>query len=201
VAALAVWVGRNDPHALVGMQLQFTPASAESPVTVAAMFAFVPVVREDGGGVVSATLIWVAGLMAMGEVRALFVVSVTDVAVMITARDGTVVGAMYVMAVPLAEFGMLNVPQVFAGVQDQVTPAFLESFTTVAVMGVVSLMKRDVGVTLKETEMAGGVTGGVGAPGAEGAEPLEPPQAKRPAIMPNVTICRQDLGNVIEAFL
>jgi hypothetical protein len=30
---------------------------------------------------------------------------------------------------------------------------------------------------------------------------LEPPQAKRPAIMPNVTICRQDLGNVIEAFL
>ena len=57
MAALAVWVARNDPHVLAGVQLQFTPAFAESPVTVAAMFVLAPLVREDGGGVVSVTLI------------------------------------------------------------------------------------------------------------------------------------------------
>jgi hypothetical protein len=139
--------------------------------------------------------------MAMGEVLALFVVSVTDVAVMITAPDGTVVGAIYEMAAPLAELGMLNVPQVFAGAQDQMTPPFLESLTTVAVMGVVLLTKRDVGAALKETEMAGGLAGGVGATEVDGVELLEPPQARRPAIVPNVTMSRQGLGNVIEKFL
>ena|ERR1700678_3906914 len=139
--------------------------------------------------------------MAIGEVLALFVVSVTDVAVMITALDGTVVGAMYEMAAPLAELGMLNVPQVFAGAQDQMTPAFAESFTTVAVIGVVPPTKRDVGVALKETEMAGGLAGGVGATGVDGVELLEPPQARKTAIVPNVTMSRQDLGNVIEKFL
>src|ERR1700678_1353791 len=114
--------------------------------------------------------------MAIGEVLALFVVSVTDVAVMITAPDGTVVGAIYEMAAPLAELGMLNVPQVFAGAQDQMTPPFLESLTTVAVMGVVLLTKRDVGAALKETEMAGGLAGGVGATEVDGGELLDTPQ-------------------------
>jgi hypothetical protein len=50
-----------------------------------------------------------------------------------------------VTAVPLAEVAELNAPQVPAGVQLQVTPALAESLATVAVTGVVSFTKVEVG--------------------------------------------------------
>ena len=60
-------------------------------------------------------------------------VSVTDVAVRVTVPpDGTVLGAVYVVGLPLGVEVGLNVPHVPIGVQVQFTPAFLLSFVTVA---------------------------------------------------------------------
>jgi hypothetical protein len=50
-----------------------------------------------------------------------------------------------VTAVPLAEVAELNPPQVPAGVQLQVTPPSAESLATVALTGVVSFTKVEVG--------------------------------------------------------
>ena len=66
-------------------------------------------------------------------------------------------------AVPLAEAGELNDPQVVAllpGVQLQVTPRFAESLATVAVMETVPLTTKEVGAgvgtVLSATVMGGG---------------------------------------------
>lgn len=48
--------------------------------------------------------------------------------------------------VPLADVAELNAPQVPAGAQLQVTPPLAESLATVAVTGVVSFTKVEVGV-------------------------------------------------------
>jgi hypothetical protein len=64
-----------------------------------------------------------------------------------------------VTAVPLAEAGELNDPQVAAllpGVQLQVTPPFAEPLNTVAVMAWVALTCRDVGTVLSVTVIGGG---------------------------------------------
>lgn len=90
-------------------------------------------------------------------------------------------------AVPLADVAELNEPQVPAGAQLQVTPAFAESLATVAVIGVVSPTNRAVGVVLSVTEM--GVTGVTCV--------LELLHATRAAIMLKLTRRRIDLRNVI----
>ena len=84
VAALAVPVGLNEPQVAAGVQLQFTPRVAGSPVTVAAMVAVAPAARDDGGGVVNATV----ALIAMEALLALIVLVVTEVAMSVTAATG-----------------------------------------------------------------------------------------------------------------
>ena len=59
--------------------------------------------------------------------------SVTEVAIKTTLLGvGTVLGAVYVVFAPLRVEVGLNVPQEFAGVQLQVTPALALSFVTFA---------------------------------------------------------------------
>jgi hypothetical protein len=61
------------------------------------------------------------------------VLSVTEVAIKTTLLGvGTVLGAVYVVFAPLRVEVGLNVPQEFAGVQFQVTPALALSFVTFA---------------------------------------------------------------------
>ena len=64
-----------------------------------------------------------------------FVLSVTDVAVIVTVLLlGTANGAVYAVGMPLAVLPALKVPQAPAlpQVTDQVTPAFAESLLTTA---------------------------------------------------------------------
>jgi hypothetical protein len=64
---------------------------------------------------------------------ALFELSVTDLAVTVTWPPvGTIAGAVYIVAIPLAVEGRLNNPQASAGAQLQATPACVLSFDTVA---------------------------------------------------------------------
>jgi hypothetical protein len=60
-----------------------------------------------------------------------------------------------VTAVPLAVVAELNVPQVPAGAQLQVTPPFAASLVTVAVTDIVSLTNVEVGVALRVTMITG----------------------------------------------
>lgn len=59
------------------------------------------------------------------------------------------------LATPLAVWAGLKEPQVLAGVQLQVTPAFAESLATVAVMATVWLVLKEVGTVPSVTVMAG----------------------------------------------
>jgi hypothetical protein len=96
-APLAVELELNEPQVLAelpGVQLQFTPPFAGSPVTVAAMFGVALGARVAGGGVVSVTLIPEAGVMVIAGVLWPFVGSVTEVAVITTVLAGTVRGAV-----------------------------------------------------------------------------------------------------------
>jgi uncharacterized membrane protein len=104
---------------------------------------------------------------------ALFVESVTDVAVTVTvAGFGIVVGAVYVVAVPLGVEVAEKLPHVAGAVVVQVTvhftPALALSFVTVALKLAVADVASDVGgVALKPTEITAG--GGV-------LDPPPPPQ-------------------------
>ena len=60
--------------------------------------------------------------------------------------------------------GALNVPQFPAGAHAQVTPAFAESFVTVAVICVVLPAVSDAGVVLSETVIPAAGGGGVVVP-------------------------------------
>lgn len=92
--ALAVPVGLNEPQVTAGVQVQFTPRPAGSPVTVAAMVVFPPSNKDVGGAVVSATEITVA-LMVIAGVLALTAGLVTEVAMMTTTEPvGTEAGAV-----------------------------------------------------------------------------------------------------------
>jgi hypothetical protein len=84
----------NEPQVLAGAQLQFTPALFGSPLTVAVMVAVAPGTRVDGGAVLTVTVIPEAALIVIAGVLALFVVSVTEVAVMTTVLVGTELGAV-----------------------------------------------------------------------------------------------------------
>jgi hypothetical protein len=185
----------NDPQVaalLPGVQLQVTPPFAESLATVAVMDSVPLATREVGAGVGTVLSVTVMGggavaLMVIAGVLALIAVLVSEVAVMTTVRAGTVAGAVYVTAVPLAEAGELNVPQEPAGAQLQVTPWFAESLATVAVTGIVPFAYRDVGVVLSLTVMKSG-GGGVEKP---------PPHAASVAIMLRLKRKRIDLRKVI----
>jgi len=91
VTVVNVVVGLKEPQEPAGVQLQFTPAVS---VVVAALVAVALVAIDDGGGVLSETVIPEAGLMVMGGVLALIVLFVTEVAVMTTVLAGTVAGAV-----------------------------------------------------------------------------------------------------------
>jgi hypothetical protein len=138
VVPLAVEMLLNEPHVfggVVGVQLQVTPALAGSFDAVAATVVVPEIAIVAGGGVVIKTEIAGGGgvVMVIGELEALLVLSVTEVAVKTTLLGvGTVLGAVYVVFAPLAVEVGLNVPQEFAGVQLQVTPALALSFVTFA---------------------------------------------------------------------
>jgi hypothetical protein len=175
---LAEVATENCPQLPTGVQDQLTPALAESPETVAATGALAPVEREAGGAVVRATEIPEFELIVIGEVLALLVVSVTEVAVITTVLEGTLAGAVYVTAVPLSDLAELNVPQLPAGAHDHVTPALAVSLVMVAVTCVVLPTFNDAGVELIETEIAfagGGVVvlaGGFVALGTQAVKPI-----------------------------
>lgn len=86
---------------------------------------------------------------------AVFVVSVTEVATIVTEPADP--GAVYVVAAPLVVLVGLNDPQLFAGMQLHDTPAFVESFVTVAVNWAVCPAVTEVGGLLSATEIAAGV--------------------------------------------
>ena len=89
---LAVWVGPNEPQMLTGVQLQVTPPFAESPATEATT-AVDALGGSDRGCGLNVTVIPEAAIVIPG-VLALFVVSLTEVAVMITGEEGAVAGAV-----------------------------------------------------------------------------------------------------------
>ena len=158
------------------MHDQLTPAFAESPETVAATGVLAPVESEVGGAVLKATEIPEFELIVIGEELALFVVSVTEVAVITTVLEGTLAGAVYVTAVPLADLAELNVPQLPAGAHDHVAPALAESFVTVAVTCAVLPTFNDAAVWLSATEIACAGGGAVLAGGfvGLGTQPAKP---------------------------
>ena len=97
----AVWAGVNDPQEALGIQLQVTPLFAGSLETVAARFAVAFVCIEAGGAVLMATE--TGGAVIVTLALALFVVSLTAVAVMVTVPPaGMFAGAVYVVAAPEA---------------------------------------------------------------------------------------------------
>ena len=78
----AVWAGVNDPQAALGTQLHVTPLLAGSLETVAAILAVAFVCIDAGGAVLMATEIGGAVIVTLAV--ALFVVSLTEVAVIVT---------------------------------------------------------------------------------------------------------------------
>ena len=83
----------NDPQVVLGVQLQVTPLFAMSFDTVAVTLAMLFVCIEVGGAVVIATEIG-GGAVIVTVTVALFVVSLTDVAVIVTPPPvGTFAGA------------------------------------------------------------------------------------------------------------
>jgi hypothetical protein len=125
--------GLNEPHDPEGVQLQVTPAAAESAVTIAVTGAVPETGSVAGGSCEIVTLIDVTAALIWTVFCAVFVESVTEAAVMTTCPpDGTVPGATYVVLAPLAVEVGVNVPHAPAGVQLQLTPALALSFVTVA---------------------------------------------------------------------
>jgi hypothetical protein len=85
--------GLNEPQALAGVQLQFTPPLDESFVTVA-VIAACPPVGSVAGAVVPNDTLMVVVLIVIAAVVALLVLSATEVAVMVTVPEGAVDGAV-----------------------------------------------------------------------------------------------------------
>jgi hypothetical protein len=141
--------------------VQVTPAFAESPVTDAMTLAVAPVANEEGGGVLSVTVIAGAVVTVM-EAVADFVVSETEVAVSVsTPVPGTVAGAVKLVLAPLPVFVGLKLPQdEVLQETDQVTPPLSASLLTVAEMVVeVPTCIVDTRCELSVTEIAAGGLG------------------------------------------
>ncbi len=88
-------------------------------------FAVAPRPSDVGGVGLSATVMAAGAVMVM-VAEAVFVVSVTEVAVTVTVPDvGTVAGAVYTVAVPLGvEVGLKDPQDELLQVTAQVTPLF-----------------------------------------------------------------------------
>ena len=127
VAPLAVVAGLKLPQVPAGVQLHVMLPFAGSFMTVATIFAVPDTPRLAGGAVEKVTAI---PREMVPETDLL--PSDTEVAVMVTLPpDGAVIGAVYVVAAPLAVDVGLKLPQVPAGVQLHVTPLAAESLDTV----------------------------------------------------------------------
>jgi hypothetical protein len=140
---------------------QVTPAFALSLVTTAVRLVVEPTKSEVGGVGVSATVMEGGGAAVMVMVfDAVFVLSVTDVATIVTVLFvGTAEGAVYVVGALLAVEVALKLPHgALPQVTDQVTPPLALSLVTTAVRLAVADVARDVGAE-KVTEMT---TGGGG---------------------------------------
>lgn len=154
IAPLAVADTLNVPHEPLGAQLHTTGIAAGSFVVVAAIDAVAPVCIAPGGGVVSVivitgpVIVTVAFFVGLG--------ALTAVAVIVTLPpDGAVIGAVYVVAAPLAVAVELKLPQVPTGVQLHVTPPFAGSFRTVAeIFAVPDIPRLAGGAARKFTEMS-----------------------------------------------
>jgi hypothetical protein len=84
------------PHKLLEqVTVQVTPAFLESLVTMAAMLVVPLIASEDGGGAAKATVMAALEEVMVTVAEADFVVSATEVAVMVTvAGEGTAEGAV-----------------------------------------------------------------------------------------------------------
>jgi len=138
----------NDPQAPVLPQVtvQSTPAFVVSFETTAVIGLLVLICIDVGGGGLKTTVI-AGGVMVMFADTNL-VGSACEVAVTVTVLPvGTAAGAVYVVATLLAVWVGANIPQAPAlpHVTDQSTPAFVESFETTAVIGVVAFTCNDAG--------------------------------------------------------
>jgi hypothetical protein len=158
-ALLAVEAELKLPHdVLPQVTDQVTPAFALSLVTTAVRLVVEPTKREVGGVGVSATEIEGGGAAVTVMVfDAVFVLSVTDVATIVTVLFvGTVEGAVYVVGALLAVEVALKLPHgALPQVTDQVTPPLALSLLTTAVRFAVADVARDVGAE-KVTEMTAG---------------------------------------------
>src|SRR5271165_6918046 len=156
-APLAVATGLNEPQDPMGVQLQFTGVVAGSLTVVATIDAVVAITSAPGGEVVR--VIAITGGVIDTVWLFDFVVSVTDVAVIVTLPPvGTVAGAVYTVVVPLAVLDRLNNPHEPPGMQLQVTPAFAESFVITAQMLAVPDRGRLAGGTAPKSTEIGKVT-------------------------------------------
>lgn len=142
------------PEHPVPLSVHVTPLLCASLVTVAVKFCVRLTVTF---AVVGATVTPIAGATVI-VAEAVRDVSATEVALSVTvAGDGTVAGAVNVIAVPEALELADNVPQVAplqpVPVRVHVTPLFCASFVTVAVKFwvLLTLIVADVGATLMPT--------------------------------------------------
>jgi hypothetical protein len=166
-----VEVGLNPPQAeLPQVTFQVTPLLALSLVTTAVSELVAPALMEAGAAGVKVT----AMTGAVMEMVAVADLVVSEVEVAVTVTEVGAVGAVKVVAAPLAVEVGLNEPQgVVAQVTVQVTPVLL---LTVAVRDAVAPVVREVGCPLMETVTAAG--GGV---------ELLPPHAVRPRVAAAMT--------------
>jgi hypothetical protein len=164
---LAVEVGAKLPQAVaLQVTVHLTPALALSLLTTAVRLVVEPAASDIGGVGFRATEMGGAALIVI-VAEAVLVVSVTEVAVTVTVAGlGTALGAVYVVAAPLAVDVGETLPH-----EEQLTvhltPALALSFVTLAVMLVVAPTTSELDTALTATEMACG-GGGVDPP---------PPQA------------------------
>ncbi len=145
-APLAVVAVLKLPHCeLPHVTDQLTPAFFVSLLTTAATLVAAPAVSEGAGLVPNATTIDGGGALIVIVADTLFVLSETDVAVMVSVPDaGAAAGAVYVVAAPLAVITGLKLPHCeLPHVADQLTPPFLLSLVTTAVTLVLTLVICD----------------------------------------------------------
>ena len=100
-----------------------------------------------------------AGMLICTTALAVFVGSVADVAVIVTAPPvGAVEGAVYTVAAPLAVAGTLKEPQNPVGEQLQFTGVVAGSLTVIAtIAAVVAINSAPGGGVVSVTEITGGV--------------------------------------------
>jgi hypothetical protein len=168
---LAVVAAEKLPHVagavVVQVTVHFTPAFALSLATFAVMLVVEDVLSDDGGAAANVTTMPGAVIVIVAEAD--FVGSVTDVAVTVTvAGFGITLGAVYVVAVPLAVEVAEKLPHVAGAVVVQATvhftPAFALSLATFAVMLVLVDAASAVGGAAANATL---ITGSVIVIGAE----------------------------------